>query len=151
MAATPAAMPLLRLLENICLTPVCRAINLRYRRPRWKCRGRSAEGGREVVQRELTAKASANGPQGHAKATGTVDPPNSDKSRRDSSGQRGTVIGWCAWLPGSGSRCFIAELISAPAMWYQAANEPGLAIRLGSPGRSLPAAGAHGRLRRGRV
>jgi hypothetical protein len=69
MAAAPAATSLLRVLENIGLTPVRWAIDLRYRRPRWKRRGRSPEGGREVVQRELTAKASANSPQGHAKVT----------------------------------------------------------------------------------
>jgi hypothetical protein len=68
-------MTLLRLLENISLTPVREAIDLRYRWPRWRCRGKSAESGREVVQRELMAKASANGPQGHAKDTRAVDPP----------------------------------------------------------------------------
>jgi hypothetical protein len=65
-------MTLLRLLENIYLTPVRWAIDLRYCGPRWKCRGKSPESGREVVQRELTAKAAANGPQGYAKATGPV-------------------------------------------------------------------------------
>jgi len=80
MAATPVAMTLPRLLENICLAPVRRAIDLRYGRPRWKCRGKSLEAGGEVVQRELTAKASATGSQGYAKVTGTVDRPNSDQS-----------------------------------------------------------------------
>jgi hypothetical protein len=49
MAATVAAMTLLRLLENISFTPVREVIDLRYRRLRWKCRGKSPEGGREVV------------------------------------------------------------------------------------------------------
>jgi hypothetical protein len=80
MAATVAAITLLRLLENIAQTPVRLAIDLRYRRPRSKCCGKSPEGGREVVQRKLTAKVSAIGPQGDAKATGPVDPPN-DQSR----------------------------------------------------------------------
>src|ERR1700730_140354 len=74
MAATVAATTLLRLLENIVQTPVRWAIDLRYCRPCSKCPGKSPEGGREVVQRQLKAKASANGPQGYAKATGAVDP-----------------------------------------------------------------------------
>src|SRR6204780_2661978 len=56
-AAAAAAMTLLWLLENMCLTPVVEILVLRYCRPRRKCCGKSLEGGREVVQRGLTAKA----------------------------------------------------------------------------------------------
>src|SRR5580692_5819357 len=69
-AAAAAAMTLLWLLENMCLTPVVEILVLRYCRPRRKCCGKSLEGGREVVQRGLTAKAYANCPQGNAKVTG---------------------------------------------------------------------------------
>jgi hypothetical protein len=66
-------MTLLRVLENICLTPVVEILDLRYRWPRRKCRGKSPEDGCKVVRRRLMAKASANGPQGHAKVTGRKD------------------------------------------------------------------------------
>src|SRR6202167_3547992 len=52
-AAAPAAMTALRLLENICLTPIVEILDLRYRRPRWKFGGRNPEGNRKVVQHEL--------------------------------------------------------------------------------------------------
>jgi hypothetical protein len=58
-AAAATAMTLLRLLENMCLIPVVEILDLRYRRPSRKCPGKSLEGGREVVQRGLNAKASA--------------------------------------------------------------------------------------------
>jgi hypothetical protein len=45
------------------------------------------------MQRALMAKTTANGPQGHAKGAGTVDPPDDDQIEEDSSGWRGTVIG----------------------------------------------------------
>jgi hypothetical protein len=71
-AAAPAAMTLLRLLENMCLTPDIEILDLRYRRPRRKVGGKILEGDREVVQHELMGKASASGPQGHAKVTGSA-------------------------------------------------------------------------------
>src|SRR3984957_14576636 len=52
-AAAPAAMTGLRVLENICLTPIVEILDLRYRRPRWKFGGRNPEGNRKVVQHEL--------------------------------------------------------------------------------------------------
>src|ERR1700678_2271891 len=56
-AITPAvaatAMTLPRLLENICLTPVVEILDLRFRRLSRRCRGKSLEGGRKVVQRGL--------------------------------------------------------------------------------------------------
>jgi hypothetical protein len=63
-------MTLLRVLENMCLTPVVEVLDLRYRRPRRKCGEGSLDGGREVVQHGLRAKAAANGRQGYAKAAG---------------------------------------------------------------------------------
>jgi hypothetical protein len=74
-AAAAAAITLPCLLENICLTPVVEILALRYRRPRRKCRGKSLEGSREVMQRALTAKASAKGPQGSAKVAGAERTP----------------------------------------------------------------------------
>jgi hypothetical protein len=74
-AAAAAAMTLLWLLENMCLTPVVEILVLRYRRPRRKCRGKSLEGSREVMQRGLTAKAQANDPQGNAKVAGAERTP----------------------------------------------------------------------------
>jgi hypothetical protein len=75
MAAPAAAMTVLvRLLENICFTPVVVAVDIRYRRPRWKCGGESRDAGRRVVQRGLTANVPANRPQGNAKVTGPAIP-----------------------------------------------------------------------------
>jgi hypothetical protein len=48
----------------------------------WEKPGRWPSG----VRREMMAKALATDSQGNAKATGTVDPRNSEQSRRDSSG-----------------------------------------------------------------
>jgi len=47
MAAAPAAMILVRLLENIYSSPVAVAINLSYCKPRWKLCGK----GRMVARR----------------------------------------------------------------------------------------------------
>jgi hypothetical protein len=58
-AAAAAAMTLPRLLENMCLSPIVEILDLRYRRPRRKCRGKILEGGCKVVQHGLRAKASA--------------------------------------------------------------------------------------------
>jgi hypothetical protein len=71
-AAAPPAMTLPRLLENICLTPIVEILDLRFRRPSRKCRGKSLEGDREVVQHGLRANPSAKDPQDYAKATCSV-------------------------------------------------------------------------------
>ena len=78
-AAAPAAMTLLRLLENICLTPVVEILDLRYRRPRWKFGGRSPEGGCKVVQRGLTAKALAKVGKVTPKVPGRRHPPRPER------------------------------------------------------------------------
>jgi hypothetical protein len=68
MAAAPAAMILVRLLENISSSPVVVTINLSYCKAHWKRRGKGRAVTRGFWDPWMTGKASANSPQENAKA-----------------------------------------------------------------------------------